>query len=154
MHSRNHFHEWLLCFVHLFSLSGNSEELLHSCLPATPCCFFFFSFLSGLSEVLHSFTDPLHPENINTVHTSPIEVSRQRKNEAIRCTYFTYLVWQRNSTKPSSFGSVQMSWGVSSCGAFRNKVRASLYFQKCGTGCVWREADASITLVLSVHFLW
>lgn len=55
-------------------------------------------------------------------------------------TYLTCLTWQRNPTKASSSGSVQMSSGATVCGESKNIFRASLYFQKCGTGWVWRVA--------------
>lgn len=65
-------------------------------------------------------------------------------------TYLTCLTWQRNPTKASSSGSVQVSSGATVCGASKNIFRASLYFQKCGTGWVWRAAHNRFLLDITL----
>lgn len=80
----------------------------------------------------------LRPAALSLSRSSRL-LSRVWRNLSIRrrtLSTFTYLTWQRNPTKASSSGSVQMSLGSTVCGASKNILRASLYFQKCGTGWV------------------
>lgn len=125
--------------THSTPLSCNSKEILHAGLPAWLWQLLLFSLLSltfpCLMELRQPLTDPALATN--TTWTQAEQLLRPEGSLRGLSTHLICVVRQRNSTRASSSGSVQVSSAGSVRGASRNIFRASLYFQKSGTGWVW-----------------